>query len=221
MSGSRFSVLFVSTGNVCRSPLAERLLRHELTQVGGSPLEWLRCESAGIWGHEGAPMEANSARVLIELGADPEGFVARELSALQVRLADLIIVAGREHREQVRLLDPGAAGRTFALKEFVRLAQPGAGGAPVVPQAGPVADPGARARALVAAASIARAPAAGLDPAQHSAHHSADHIADPYGAPLHVFRLCARTIACSVGELVAALTGVRPRESGRAHQAVG
>ncbi|MGQ0632932.1 MAG: arsenate reductase/protein-tyrosine-phosphatase family protein [Sporichthyaceae bacterium] len=213
MTGSQFSVLFVSTGNVCRSPLAERLLRHGLAQTEARPSSWLRVESAGTWGHEGAPMEANTARVLSELGADPTGFVARELSALQVRLADLVLVAGREHHEQVRLLDPHAASRTFCLNEFVRLAREVEVPPTIAAQAARVPDLGGRARALVSAVAGARSLRSHLD--------CADDIGDPYGAPLHVFRLCARTIADSIGELVTTLTGVRPRESGRAQQAVG
>lgn len=213
MTGSRFSVLFVSTGNVCRSPLAERLLRYRLAGAVGDQARWFRCESAGTWGHEGAPMEANTARVLTELGADPSGFVARELSTLQVRLADLILVAGREHGEQIRLFDPYAAARTFCLNEFVRLAREVEVGPLIGTQGGGAPDLGARTRALLAAVAAVRRPEA--DAA------TSDEIGDPYGAPLHVFRLCAQTVAGSVEGLVTTLTGVRSRGTGRSPAAVG
>ena len=75
-----FRILHVSTGNVCRSPITERLTRHALADRLGDPL-WggLIVESAGTWGHEGAPMEANAEAVLADFGADASGFTGREL----------------------------------------------------------------------------------------------------------------------------------------------
>ncbi|MDX6313919.1 MAG: low molecular weight protein-tyrosine phosphatase, partial [Streptomyces sp.] len=59
-----FRILHVCTGNVCRSPMAERLTRHELTRRLGDGAAGILVESAGTWGHEGAPMEAHAAAVL-------------------------------------------------------------------------------------------------------------------------------------------------------------
>ena len=63
-------VLHVCTGNVCRSPMAERLMRHGLAQRLGTAAGAILVESAGTWGHEGASMEAHAAAVLAEYGAD-------------------------------------------------------------------------------------------------------------------------------------------------------
>lgn len=76
-----FRILHVSTGNVCRSPITERLTRHALVDRLGDPLSGgLIVESAGTWGHEGAPMEANAEVVLADFGADATGFVGRSSS---------------------------------------------------------------------------------------------------------------------------------------------
>ena len=193
MTPARFSVLFVSTGNVCRSPLAEGILRTQLTAALGADARTFRCESAGTWGHVGATMEPHAAAVLRERGADPEGFTARELSADQVLAADLILGATREHREQVRLLDPYAVGRTFSLREFARYARD------VDPATLPAADPATRARVLVDRVALARTPRPGPGQAE-------DDIPDPFGAPMHVFRLSAEAIADGLAPLVQALS---------------
>jgi len=184
-----FSVLFVSTGNVCRSPLAEGLLRTRLSAALGAEARAFRCESAGTWGHVGAGMEPHAADVLREHGADPGGFVARELGADQVLAADLILGATREHREQVRLLDPYAIGRTFSIREFARLARE------VDSATLPAGDAATRARALTDRVAMIRTPRPGPG-------HADDDIADPFGAPLHVFRLCADAIAEGLSALV-------------------
>lgn len=188
MAPTLFSVLFVSTGNVCRSPLAEGLLRARLAATLGADARTFRCESAGTWGHVGAAMEQHAAEVLREHGADPAGFVARELGADQVLAADLILGATREHREQVRLLDPYAIGRTFSIREFARFARQ-VDGASL-----PAGDPATRARILVDRVAMLRTPRPGPG-------HIDDDIPDPFGAPLHVFRLCADSIAESLSAL--------------------
>lgn len=197
MMPARFSVLFVSTGNICRSPLAERMLGRELSAALGEEARSFQCESAGTWGHDGALMERHAAHVLREQGGNPDGFVARELCADHVLSADLILGASREHREQVRLMDPWAAGRTFSIHEFARFAR-------LVNPAGlPAADAATRARALVDRVSLLRTPRPG--PAFPDDNFPADDIPDPFGAPLHVFRLCASSIAAGLSGLVGPL----------------
>ena len=78
-------------------------------------------ESAGTWGHEGAPMEANAEIVLADFGADATGFVGRELLDEHVIRADLVLTATRDHRAQVISMGHSAGLRTFTLKEFTRL----------------------------------------------------------------------------------------------------
>lgn len=189
MTPALFSVLFVSTGNVCRSPLAEGLLRTQLVTALGAEARTFRCESAGTWGHVGAAMEPHAAEVLRERGADPAGFVARELGADQVLAADLILGATREHREQVRLLDPYAVGRAFSIREFARFARQ------VDAATLPTGDAATRARGLVDRVALLRTPRPG-------AGHPDDDIPDPFGAPLHVFRLCAEAIVEGLTALV-------------------
>jgi protein-tyrosine phosphatase len=177
-----FDLLFVCTGNICRSPMAERLVAAALTSRLGADAGRVRVHSAGTWGHEGSPMEAFALDTLVALGLDrltAGAFRARELTAEMVEVADLVLVASREHRAAVVTLVPRAAGRTFTLREFGRLS------AVVDPLTLPD-DVVERGRALVAAAASLR----GFVPVGAAG----DDLADPYGAPARAFEQCAADI---------------------------
>ncbi|PRH79724.1 protein-tyrosine-phosphatase [Streptomyces solincola] len=197
-----FRILHVSTGNVCRSPITERLTRHALGhRLGGAAVDTaggLIVESAGTWGHEGAPMEANAEAVLADFGADASGFTGRELLDEHVIRADLVLTATRDHRAQVISMGHSAGLRTFTLKEFTRLVR--AIDPATLPD--PLHDGMVeRARALVRAAAALRgwllAPSA-----------EADEVNDPYGAPITYFRSVGDEINEALEPVVTALTGV-------------
>ncbi|MCZ7457954.1 arsenate reductase/protein-tyrosine-phosphatase family protein [Streptomyces sp. WMMC940] len=200
--GGTFRILHVSTGNVCRSPITERLTRHALSHRLGDPLAGgLLVESAGTWGHEGAPMEANAATVLTDFGADPSGFTGRELLDEHVIRADLVLTATRDHRAQVISMGHSAGLRTFTLKEFTRLVRA------IDPATLPDPDHDGvveRARALVRAAAALRgwllAPSA-----------EADEVYDPYGGPITFFRSIGDEIHQALDPVLTALTGVSAR----------
>ncbi|MEN3585291.1 MULTISPECIES: protein-tyrosine-phosphatase [unclassified Streptomyces] len=195
-----FRILHVSTGNVCRSPITERLTRHFVQERLGLLGGGLIVESAGTWGHEGAPMESNAETVLAEFGADASGFLGRELHDEHVIRADLVLTATRDHRAQVVSMGHSAGLRTFTLKEFTRLVDA------IDPATLPALEEGlvARSRALVRAAAALRgwllAPTA-----------EADEVHDPYGAPLPFFRSIGDEIHRALDPVVTALTGVGPR----------
>ncbi|MEU4094862.1 protein-tyrosine-phosphatase [Streptomyces sp. NPDC026673] len=190
-----FRILHVCTGNVCRSPMAERLTRHELTLRLGDGAAGIIVESAGTWGHEGAPMEAHAATVLAEYAADPTGFLGRELLDDHVIDADLVLTATRDHRAQVISMGHAAGLRTFTLKEFTRLVKA------IDPATLPEGSVTERARSLVRAAAALRgwllAPTA-----------DADEVYDPYGAPLTFFRSIGEEIHDALDPVLTALTGV-------------
>lgn len=107
-------ILTVCTGNICRSPVAERLLAAGLgarVAVG----------SAGTRAVVGAPIDPGMATQLDAAGVASDRFAARQLTAAQVRDADLVLALTRAHR--ARILDevPAALRRTFTLLEFARI----------------------------------------------------------------------------------------------------
>jgi protein-tyrosine phosphatase len=189
-----FRVLFVCTGNICRSPMAERLL---LSRLGSQ--DAVLVESAGTAALVGWPMDAPSATALRELGGDPSGHAGQRLSAEQVRAADLVLTAETAHRSAVLALEPMAFRRTFTMREFARL---GAGLAPLATPPGPEVL-----RARVAAVADQRGQAEPAEP-------GADDVGDPFGAAIETARGCAAQIAQAVDGVLAAL-GLRGADEAR------
>jgi protein-tyrosine phosphatase len=109
-------ILLVCTGNICRSPIAEGLLRSALHRRGGHmPL----VASAGTMAHDGWSATPEAVRAAAELGVDISSHAARKLRPEHVRGADLIMGMAGEHRDAVVDLVPDAAARAFTLKGLV------------------------------------------------------------------------------------------------------
>jgi protein-tyrosine phosphatase len=112
------SILIVCTGNICRSPMAEGLLRHHLLARGVGDV---RVASAGVSGWDGSPASAEGVEALSERGVDISSHLARRLGRRMIDSADLVVAMAAEHREGVARMAPSAGPRTFTLKELVRL----------------------------------------------------------------------------------------------------
>ena len=112
-----FHILTVCTGNICRSPMAEQLLRAGLARWSE-----VTVASAGTHALIGHAMTEQAQGLSLRLGGQrPEDHLARQLDAHHVRDADLVIALAREHRRGVVELLPRASRRTFTLREFARL----------------------------------------------------------------------------------------------------
>ncbi len=185
MSAPAFTVLCVCTGNICRSPLMERLFAAGLRNRLGRVPPDLEVRSAGTWGLEGSEMEPFAATALRALGGDDTGFLARELAAEMVAEADLVLCATREHRAASVAMVPRAAAWTFTVREFDRLCSLLA--AADLPS-GPLPE---------RAAALTRAAAGQRGRIRPDSPHD-DDLPDPIGAPASVF-------ATSAGQIEAAL----------------
>ena len=117
MTDAPLGILAVCIGNVCRSPLVERLLARDLADA---PLKF-EVSSAGIHALAGEPMEPHAADQLRALGGDPEGFVARQLEAWMVKDAALVLVATEHVRQRVLEEAPTGLRRTFTVRELAYL----------------------------------------------------------------------------------------------------
>ncbi len=106
------------TGNQCRSPMAEVLLRDRLERRGVPA----RVRSAGLVS-EGVPASAHSVRAMAKRGLDLSGHQSRPLSLDDARRADVVIGMAREHVREVVVLDPTTLPRAFTLRELVRRAE--------------------------------------------------------------------------------------------------
>ncbi|MEU4471707.1 phosphotyrosine protein phosphatase [Micromonospora sp. NPDC023888] len=198
-----FTVLHVCMGNICRSPMAERLLalavRERLTRREQDPAQadgLVHSHSAGTGGwHAGEEMNPPAARQVTGRGGDVEGFAARKLRSDHIDAADLVLTATADQQEYVVALRPDAAARTFVLGEFGRLL------AAVDDAALPPGDATpeavyARGVALVAAAHDARLGASAL---------ATDDLDDPWGRGDQCFSRVADEIEETVHPLAGAL----------------
>lgn len=184
------SILVICTGNICRSPIAEGLLRDalDLRFAERAP----EVSSAGTSGLEGSGAMPESVQAAAELGVDIDGHVARRLTAAIADRSDLLLCMASEHREML------AAGsdrddRTFTLKELVRLLE-------VLPAPTPDAGPESMGERIVAA-NLARRRGA-VPPSRD------DDVADPLGQPLEAYRSIAWELDTWIQRLVNGLFGL-------------
>ncbi|NMI00103.1 low molecular weight phosphatase family protein [Pseudonocardia acidicola] len=134
-----FRLLYVCTGNICRSPFAEILTRHLLVgRLGGRAAAEFDVSSAGVRAVVGAQMHPDTRDELTPWGLDgviAGRFAARQLRSTMIEEADLVLGANPRHRSAVVERAPVALQTTFGLREFARLA------AAVDPGVLPVDDP--------------------------------------------------------------------------------
>ena len=185
-NGGPFSVLFVCTGNICRSPTAEALARRELDRYPGVPIQ---VSSAGSHALEGNPAASRSMLAAATRGANLERHFARELTRRRVRAADLVLCMAAEHRPFVLSYDRGAANRTFLLATFARVAS----------QWDWLATSPAELVALAA---------------EHGREQEGDDIDDPLGHPAEAYAACAERLDGLVVPVVAALVKSMPAGAG-------
>lgn len=93
-----FSVLMVCTGNICRSPMAEGLLVHQLPE---SLKSLVAVRSAGTHGLHGNRAEPFAVRAAAAQGADISGHRARILDETMVRSADLVLAMENDHLDRI------------------------------------------------------------------------------------------------------------------------
>lgn len=182
-----FRLLFVCTGNVCRSPFAELLMAHFLAERLGGGVTKFSLGSAGTQAMVGRPMHADTRKELKPWkldGSYAERFLARQLEPWLIDWADVVLTATPEHRVAVLTMSPTALPKAFALREFARLA------GSIDPGELPL-DPVERARALVVRARKQRGTFRAKDPLD-------DAVIDPIGRPQRVHRQAATQITEAV-----------------------
>ncbi|MBZ0267385.1 low molecular weight protein arginine phosphatase [bacterium] len=109
-----FRILFVCTGNTCRSPLAEGIARREFEGLGPR----MHVASAGTSAEDGACASSGSQEVAREHGLDLEAFVSRRLTAEHLAGADCVLVMEPAHRSGVLGISPQADTKTHLLGDL-------------------------------------------------------------------------------------------------------
>jgi len=106
-------ILLICTGNTCRSPLAEAMLRRKLQERG---VEGVTVGSAGTGAWDGAPASEGAYLVALEHGLDLSSHRARLLTRELVDGSDLVLTMARHHLARAEQL--GASGKAHLLGEF-------------------------------------------------------------------------------------------------------
>jgi protein-tyrosine phosphatase len=192
-------ILFVCTGNLCRSPVAERLAAAWARDLLRESPELTTVEigSAGIEAPSGRAMDARSAAALIALGGDPAGFRTRLFDRSMAEEADLVLTMSRRQRREVLEKNPRGLRQTFTLLEAAELLQlADLDGLQLLPLP-------ERARELGLRLDAARA---------RRATRNSDDVLDPIGRSAAVHADVAATIATALHPLADVLfSSVRPQ----------
>ena len=110
------NVLFVCSGNVSRSFMAEMLLRNEIEQL---KLDNISISSAGLLAYPGSPPDPKMVEYLSAMGITIQGHEARQITKDDVDWADLILVMERDHSSMIEILWPEAKGKVELLGRFI------------------------------------------------------------------------------------------------------
>ena len=172
-------ILVVCTGNLCRSPLVEALLRRELAAEGIDA----EVSSAGLAAPLGVRPDRRLRRVASELDVNVDEHGSRPVSVTDLGEADLVLTMSNEQSEQVLTLDPSTAGRVATLRAASWRAQI-VGGRPA-----PFVEWVGRLSGALTDSESARAEAA-FD------------IPDPMGGPMRDYRVMAKEVRALVEALV-------------------
>lgn len=186
-------ILVLCSGNICRSPMAEVLLRDRLAARSLPGV----VRSAGRY-FDGREAEPGSIDAMARRGLDLRAFRSRTLDHATAAGADLVLGMAREHVREAVVLAPEAAERTFTLKEAVRRA---------TDLGGP--RPGEHFPAFVARM------AAGRSPSEHLGSSDADDVDDPMGRSSAMFEATAAIIEEQVDRLVELLAPTLPTLSAK------
>ena len=172
-------VVFVCTGNICRSPMAEALLRHGLAERGCNSIE---VSSVGTWAMGGNPAMPEAVETLRALGIDLSQHRSRDVDEAEMAAADVIVVMTSVHVRELKTAVPDATPKVLMLKELTEITP------------APVPD-GAPARERLQALLTGTKP---------ESRRSLD-VDDPIGLPLGAYERCAKEIQAGVDVLVATL----------------
>ena len=105
------SILFVCTGNICRSPMAEGFFRSELVTLGSE----VRVNSAGLQAVVGEGAVSEAQALMLERGLNISSHKAQQLTQQMLTNYDLILVMEHFQKQQIETIDPNVSDKIFLL----------------------------------------------------------------------------------------------------------
>ncbi|TDF93560.1 low molecular weight protein arginine phosphatase [Paenibacillus piri] len=186
-------ILFVCTGNTCRSPMAEGILRRLAEDHG---LQHIEVRSAGVAAYDGAPVSGHAAAILKEKGFH-ETLTSSALTGDQLNWADVVLTMTSGHKQHTIQRFPLFVDKIYTLKEFVDDTQ--------------AAERIAELEELVAELHVKRALSQPVTEEESRRLRALERelpdydIADPFGGSMKLYRQCADEIESSLIKLLGKL----------------
>ncbi len=110
-----YKILIVCTGNTCRSPMGEGILKRMVSEIG---IQNVYVASAGIGAFPGLPASKEAIIAMKELGIDIRNHKSATVNTELVRSANLILAMERFHLEEILRIEPSAKDKTYLLGQF-------------------------------------------------------------------------------------------------------
>jgi len=108
-------ILFVCSGNICRSPMAAEYFRHRAARAG---LSHVLVDSSGTLGIEGHPASPEAVRALEEISIDLKAHRSRGVTRSDLATADIVIAMDHGHLESLARKFPERQGQRYLLRAF-------------------------------------------------------------------------------------------------------